>query len=543
MRPRATSRATGGICLFVCSALWLSCGTGNGSHANGTKLTQILITPANRSIARGTTLQLSAVGTLADGNPETLTTNVTWTISPSNIGTVDEQGVVKALAEGVAQVSATYQGITGTTSTTVGPPNFLNLSVGSERPTLPLGESELMSAVGSFSDGTTQVLTNLVSWQVTPPTIASIDPHGNLKSLSKGVVKVSASYKDMNASAAVTVGTAALISIAVAGKQSSLPVGESESFSATGTFSDGTMQTLTQLVEWNSSQSAIASVSSTGSVLGKSVGTSTITAAAGPVTGSGNVSVTAAVPVSLSITPASSSLILGNTAQLAATATYSDGSTKDWTTTATWTSSPLILVAVSNTGLVTAQQVGTANVTANSSGLSASASLTVTPLMMVSYFNRANSASTGFDGTIRLINPAFPPGGLCAMVYVFDQNQELNECCGCHISDDGLVTLSLLHDLTANTLTGKKPVAGEIEIVPSNPTQGGECNAGSLSPNGLLVGTETNVQNTTAPLEVTETPFPLLTLSGTQAQVLAAECSLVQQLGSGQGVCTCGTGD
>jgi uncharacterized protein YjdB len=512
-------------------------------QSKSNKLTQILIAPTNRSVAKGNSLQLSATGMLGNGTSESLTSLATWTVSPSRLASIDAQGALKALAEGTAQISATYEGVTGTATTTIGPPTFLNLSVGSQRANVPLGESDAMTATGNFSDGTTQDFTTSATWQVSPSTIASIDSQGRVKTVGKGVAKISATYQGMSGSAAITVGSAALLSIAVAGHQSSLPVGESESLTATGTFSDGTMQTLTQLVDWSSSQSAIATVSASGSVLAKSVGASTLSATAGSVTGTTGLAVTAAVPVSLSISPASSSVILANSTQLSATATYSDASTKDWTSTVAWSSTPIGVVNVGSSGGVTGQSVGTATVNARASGLAASASVTVTPLMIVSYFNRANSAATGFDGTVRLINPAFPAGGLCAMVYVFDQNQELNECCGCHISDDGLLTLSLLHDLTANTLTGKKPIAGEIEIVPSNPGQGGQCNAGSLSPNGMLAGSETNLQNTTTPLEVTETPFPLLTLSNTQAQVLASECTLVQQLGSGQGVCSCGTGD
>jgi hypothetical protein len=543
MKPRATSRATGGFCLLASCAFLLSCAGGNPMQGNSNKLTQILIAPANRSIAKGTGLQLSATGMLANGTSQNLTASVTWTVSPSAVASINAQGALKALGEGVAQVSATYQGMTGTASTTVGPPLFQGLSVSSRQATLPLGESEPMTATGSFSDGSTQDLTASVTWQVTPSTVASINAQGNLKGLSKGVVKVAAAYQGTTGSASITVGSAALLAIAVSGHQSSLPVGESESFTATGSFSDGTTQNLTPSVEWVSSEPAIASVSPAGAVVGKAIGASIIHASAASVTGNANLTVTAAVPLALNIAPATSSVILANSIQLSATATYSDGSTHDWTTTATWSSGKLGVVAVSSTGIVTAEQVGSATILAKKSGLTASASVAVTPLMLVSYFNRANSASSGFDGTVRLINPAFPPGGLCAMVYVFDQNQELNECCGCSISDDGLLTLSLLHDLTANTLTGKKPVAGEIEIVPANPGPGGQCNAGSFSPNGLLNGSETNAQNASAPLEVTETPFPLVTLSNTQAQVLEAECSIVQQLGSGQGVCSCGTGN
>jgi len=42
---------------------------------------------------------------------------------------------------------------------------------------------------------------------------------------------------------------------------------------------------------------------------------------------------------------------------------------------------------------------------------------------------------------------------------------------------------------------------------------------------------------------MTEAPVALTPLANSEAQVLASDCSMLQQLGSGAGVCTCGTGN
>ena len=65
----------------------------------------------------------------------------------------------------------------------------------------------------------------------------------------------------------------------------------------------------------------------------------------------------------------------------------------------------------------------------------------------VNYFSNANNG-VGTDAWTRIINtgadaPSYPPSNLCAMIYVFDNKQELKECCGCLISTDGLAELSL----------------------------------------------------------------------------------------------------
>jgi hypothetical protein len=53
-----------------------------------------------------------------------------------------------------------------------------------------------------------------------------------------------------------------------------------------------------------------------------------------------------------------------------------------------------------------------------------------------------NTAAGAPDATVRINNPGSTNGDLCAMIYVYDSNQEMNECCGCLTTPDGLRTLS-----------------------------------------------------------------------------------------------------
>ena len=81
-------------------------------------------------------------------------------------------------------------------------------------------------------------------------------------------------------------------------------------------------------------------------------------------------------------------------------------------------------------------------------------------------------------------------------------------------------------------------------VVPSNPGQNAQCDAGSLSPNGLILGWGTEVQSLPDnAFQVAETSFSLSPLSNVEAAVLVSECSFIEQAGSGKGICSCGTGD
>src|SRR5437879_12177841 len=121
-----------------------------------------------------------------------------------------------------------------------------------------------------------------------------------------------------------------LVSIAVTSASSTIAVGTTQQFTATGHYSDNSTQNLTNSVTWNSSNAAVATISnsagSEGLATGVGIGAATITAASGSVTGSAALTVTATALIPLSIAPSSPSIAQGTTLQFTATGSYSDGS-------------------------------------------------------------------------------------------------------------------------------------------------------------------------------------------------------------------------
>ncbi len=425
-----------------------------------------------------------------------------------------------------------------------GSPKLTRITIAPSNPTLTKGLSQQLTATGIFDDGSQHSLGTAVTWQSNQSTVAMIDTQGKVTGVGPGVTQVSAIDQGIQGATSVTVAAPSLLSLTIAPNQSSLPVGESEQLTATGTFSDGTTQDLTQSVTWISLGSAIASIDTTGAAIAHSVGTATINATSGSVAGSASLTVTPAAVIALNVTPTTLSLGLGSSRQFQAIATLSDGTTQDMTGLVAWSSAQPAIAGVSSGGLAIAEQVGSTSIVAETNGLTGSANLTVLPLIAVNYFDRASAEKAGTDGAIRITNPGLTPESLCAMVYVFDQKQEMNECCGCSVSDSGLRSLSLLLDLTANPLTGKKPPNGVIKIVPSDPMQNPQCDPGSLTPTGVLLGWGDNIQVLSdGTFQATETKFEMSPLSDGETSSLVSQCNFVKQLGSGAGICSCGTGD
>ncbi|HKI26839.1 MAG TPA: hypothetical protein VKA07_10980 [Candidatus Sulfotelmatobacter sp.] len=187
-------------------------------------------------------------------------------------------------------------------------------------------------------------------------------------------------------------------------------------------------------------------------------------------------------------------------------------------------------------------------------GVSASAQeITGPDVFKINYF--ANNGVAGApDATVRIDNPGTvetegggSPESLCAMIYVFDNDQQLSECCGCLVTPNGLRTLSVSKDLTSNPLTGVVSNNGVIKIVSELPNRLFLCDPTTEVAEAVATvrAWASHVQNKVgAAYPITETAFTDATLSQEEFSFnLIEQCSFAQRLGSGKAVCTCGTGD
>ncbi|MGB0035942.1 MAG: Ig-like domain-containing protein, partial [Candidatus Acidiferrales bacterium] len=158
--------------------------------------------------------------------------------------------------------------------------------------------------------------------------------------------------------------TPALVSIAVAPTAASIAAGNTQRFTATGTYSDESTQDITATVTWASSNTAAATIVSGGATAGTATGvkagTTTITASLSGITSNGaTLTVTAPLLVSIAVTPNPANVALNNTLQFTATGTFTDKSTQDLTTAVNWTSSDTTIATIgSATGLATGVSAG-----------------------------------------------------------------------------------------------------------------------------------------------------------------------------------------
>jgi hypothetical protein len=152
------------------------------------------------------------------------------------------------------------------------------------------------------------------------------------------------------------------------------------------------------------------------------------------------------------------------------------------------------------------------------------------------YYSNANTSSAP-DAVVRVINDGDTGGNLYASYYVFDNSQELQECCNCFISPDGINSEDVNSDLTGNSLTSKVNTNGVIKVIGSST---GDPTANTLAAG--LHGTATHIQRT-APTSgsfyVTETALADSNLAAGEQTMLQMLCKFAIELGSGRGTCSC----
>ena len=185
----------------------------------------------------------------------------------------------------------------------------------------------------------------------------------------------------------------------------------------------------------------------------------------------------------------------------------------------------------------------------------------------VNYFDNVNISGAP-DSKVRIVNSggvaplSILGGDVCAMTYVFDTIQELKECCGCLVTPDALLVLSVSSNLTSSTLDSAVLTAGVVKVVESLPNVkagvGGTARPGSNPvcdpaftpvPTGnasvLAVWGTHNQETGPGTFQITETGdhsvFSVFIDKGNvEPTILAALCLIdIQINGSGKGRCQC----
>src|SRR5262249_36775528 len=108
-------------------------------------LNSIQIDPSSPNLPVGGTVDLGATGLFSDLSTMPLKYVATWTSSDPTVATVSDdpysyqRGFVNALKAGTTTITATYNGVVGTTTVTVNPATLSQIQITPFAPKLPVG--------------------------------------------------------------------------------------------------------------------------------------------------------------------------------------------------------------------------------------------------------------------------------------------------------------------------------------------------------------------------------------------------------------------
>lgn len=283
-------------------------------------------------------------------------------------------------------------------------------------------------------------------------------------------------------------------------------------FTATGYYSNGSVQNITSAVTWNSVSPAIATVDANGLATGMGVGTTNITASLAGITSSYvSLTVFPAVVKTIALTPANPNTAAGLSTQFTATGTYTDGTVKDLTAAVFWSSGNTAVATVNTSGLALAVSAGTATISATSGAVTGSATLTVANYTVsgtVNYLaagspvvlqnNGADNITVAADGTFVFTTPL--ASGTSYNVTVLTQPSAPAHPCNVQggsgtITNTYITSIRVVCDSEVTTLAGNGA---------SNVVDGPASTASFVDPIGIALDT------TTGNLFVTDTLYHVI---------------------------------
>ncbi len=302
--------------------------------------------------------------------PEDITDpRIFWESSDPSVATVDAQGRVTLLTDGVAEIKARCGAQVAVCQVAkYVPVSALKLSEGAA--TVIEGRELALVATVEPENATYPQVT----WESSDPAVATVDAYGTVTGVSVGETTVTARAENIEAVCKLSVLPIPVETVELDATAIVIHIGSTTQLSATVGPDNAADKTIT----WASDNEAVASVDANGLVTAMSVGKANVTATShNGIAATCEVTVIPVVATGLQMSDESMTLTPDASKKL--TVTIQPENTTD--RSVTWKSSNTAVAEVDSEGKVTALSVGTATITATShNGLTATCDVTVEPV-------------------------------------------------------------------------------------------------------------------------------------------------------------------
>ena len=360
-------------------------------------LDRIEISPANLEINAGGLVKFWATAIYSDGSLKDVSELSQWSSDVPKVMSVTQSstfalvpGIGQAHAPGSTTIRAQYDGLVGSTTASVTEAKVLEVKVTPLDITVAPGTEMRFFAQAIFDDGTSRDVTFVSTWGTVEGTILDVSQawrdRGKVKARKEGVGDVVVKYQNVTGKARVTVTSSTLAKVQVVPFLTQVNQGDQIRFFATAIYDDGTTQQITDKALWTVSDRTLADISNAmwqeGLVTTKAPGKVTVYATYQGVLGKAELDITGLQIQSIQVTPFLQTIPTGYHLRMQATAIYGDGSVRDITGLAAWTSTAPKVADVFASfwvrGVAQGLAPGSATIQATYQGVSGGATLDVT---------------------------------------------------------------------------------------------------------------------------------------------------------------------
>ena len=358
-------------------------------------LSSVQIDQADTTVAKGTKGYITATAIYSDGTSEDITTQSTWISSDVKVVAIDKTGAAEAVGIGSTVITVDFKGKNDTGNITVTDATLQSINIQSSKPELIEGETITMTALGIFSDETTQDITKDVSWISSNTDIIKMD--SNLaQGITAGTSTIKATLNGVSNSLDIKVNRAQVTSLKIEKDDNTLfsasdefVVGETLKAKAFADFDNGMKNVdVTNKVNWQSTTTTTVSVDNEGLITALSAGAAEVIAYYKGEYGSandkvnGNVVAKTVNTIQIFSEPANATAPAGEQIKLQAYAIYNDGTNQNISDTTKWSSSnskvTLIYSKDEKCMYATANEKASSTITATKDSLSTTQNITFT---------------------------------------------------------------------------------------------------------------------------------------------------------------------
>lgn len=339
--------------------------------------TTLGVVPEAVSMAVGDDIQVQTVMANA---PSGVGTSVEWVSSDTAVAMVTAEGKVIGIGTGDAEIIASVGTAMAKASVNVFDVPVTSVSISPTVSSIPVDGSTKLVATAQTATGA--AVRKKASWSTSDVNVASVTGDGVVRGKKKGYATVRATVGEKSATATINVFPSPAASVSVTLADSSMVVGQSVLATAAARDASGNLLTGVPIA-WQSSNPAIATVTSAGLVKAIAIGSATISAVSGGQIGSAPVAVSGSIPTSVVILPANPIVTVGSTTQLVGEVRDQNGLAIPGASIV-WSSDNSSIASISPSGLLTGSTQGNANITATSGALSRTVAASVTAVGVAS---------------------------------------------------------------------------------------------------------------------------------------------------------------